>query len=55
VNGTKTTQYTNIRWVAADAARRWDGSKWDATWGGLGGTVVETMYQYIDHVYVSGR
>ena len=52
VNGTKTTQYSNIEWVTSGDAK-WDSVRWEPTWGGSGGTVLNEMYQEITRLYFS--
>jgi hypothetical protein len=55
VNGTKVAEVTNEQWVPFDARRTWEHVKWEPVWGGTGTSVNQTMYQYIDHFYISGR
>jgi len=50
-------------WSGNDGARWWSGTKWNPVWGGTGDSLYadegfspgDTMFQYIDHYYVSGN
>jgi len=53
VDGVKTAAYTNVRWSRGDLT--FDSVRWEPIWGGVGGVVSQTMYQYADRIYVSGR
>lgn len=53
VNGTKTTEHTDVEWSPAGAART-HSTKWDPVWGAIGQTSTGAFYQYMDRFYVSG-
>jgi uncharacterized protein YjdB len=55
INGALVGSYTGIPFVAAGGSATWEDWNWGPTWGGLGGTVAQTQYQYIDEIYISGR
>ena len=55
INGALVGSYTGIPLVAAGGSATWEDWNWGPTWGGLGGTVAQTQYQYIDEIYISGR
>lgn len=58
VNGVKILQFTGRSFLHADDPYGPPGElynlRWEPIWGGSGGTVNEEMYQYMDHIYVSG-
>ena len=54
INGVLVGSYTKVPFVAAGGSATWEDWNWAPTWGGLGGTVGQTQYQYIDELYVSG-
>lgn len=57
MNGTKTHERTDVRYFheSVDPSNhKFTVIKWNPTWGGTGDTVDTTMFQYIDHIYVSG-
>jgi hypothetical protein len=54
LNGVLATSCSGIRFTSASSPT-WHLLSWSPTWGGIGGTVVSTMYQYMDHLYVSGK
>lgn len=53
INGSKTHEYTDVRYFDDGTNHEFDGIKWNPTWGGTGDTVEETQYQWVDHIYVS--
>lgn len=54
INGALVGSYTGIPFVAAGGNATWQDWSWGPTWGGLGGTVGQDQYQYIDDLYISG-
>lgn len=53
INGTKTTQVTDVDWVMG-ASRKWTAMKYNPTYGGGVGPVPFTQYEYMDHLRLSG-
>jgi hypothetical protein len=53
IDGTKVSEHTNVRW--SDGDRTWDRLAWNPIWGGQQDAVQEEMYQYVDHIYLSGK
>jgi hypothetical protein len=57
-DGVKTFSLPNLSFVPASAtgsAATWGSVCWQPIWGGQGGTVVNTFYMELDHVYISGK
>jgi hypothetical protein len=54
LDGVKVGSRSGIQYVSGNGVF---GEKiaWAPTWGGLGSTVSSTMYQFMDHIYVSGK
>jgi len=55
IDGVKVGHYTGIPFVAAGGSNSWEMIEWNPTWGGLGGTINTAQYQWMDHVYISGK
>lgn len=55
LDGTLVGHYTGIQYVGAGGSNTWDITKFDPTWGGLGGTIPAEQYLYMDHLYISGK
>jgi len=53
VNGTKVGHYGGLQFVPG--AGYWEEMEWSPTYGGAGGVVPADQYQWIDHIYVSGK
>ena len=53
VNGTKVGHYGGLQFVSG--AGYWEEMEWSPTYGGAGGVVPADQYQWIDHIYVSGK
>jgi hypothetical protein len=53
VNGTKVGHYGGLQFVSG--AGYWEEMEWSPTYGGSGGVVPADQYQWIDHIYVSGK
>jgi hypothetical protein len=53
VNGTKVGHYGGLQFVSG--AGYWEEMEWSPTYGGLGGVVPADQYQWLDHVYISGK
>jgi len=56
-NDSLTHQYTDVRFFHESvdpSSHKFEKIKLFGTWGGAGDEVEETMYQYFDHIYVSG-
>jgi len=54
-DGVKTHNYTNFCPLASGEGPGFDGILVSLIWGGLGGTVPETMNCWFDHIYISGK
>jgi hypothetical protein len=56
INGVKTHQRTGVSLLRAGADRIQDTFQWNPTYGGGDHeSVPEDQFQYVDHVYISGR
>lgn len=55
IDGVKVGRYTGIPFVANGGTNTWDWFQWNPTWGGLGGTISAAQYQWMDHLYISGK
>jgi hypothetical protein len=53
VNGTKVGHYGGLQFVSG--AGYWQEMEWSPTYGGAGAVVPADQYQWIDHIYVSGK
>jgi hypothetical protein len=53
VNGTKVGHYGGLQFVSG--AGYWEEMEWSPTYGGAGGVVPADQYQWIDHIYISGK
>lgn len=53
VNGTKVGHYGGLQFVSG--AGYWEEMEWSPTYGGAGGVVPADQYQWIDHLYISGK
>lgn len=54
IDGRKVGESRDIRYVDPAAEGIWEKVAWRPTWGGRGDAVRETMYMWLDHLYVSG-
>jgi len=50
----KVIEYTNIGWSSAAQGSIWSGLLWQPIWGGSGGTVPATMYEWVDRLAYAG-
>lgn len=55
LDGVKTHDWSGIRFVGSGGSAWWELLHWAPVWGGTGGTVSATMFQQMDHLYVSGK
>lgn len=55
IDGVHVGHYTGIQYVTSAQGHTWDYVQWGPTYGGTGGSVATTQYQYIDHLRLSGR
>ena len=55
MNGTKCSDYTGIPFAAPGTDSRWNQINWSPTYGGAGGTITQTFFSQVDHIYVSGK
>lgn len=55
IDGVKVGHYTGIPFVAAGGSNTWESVIWSPTWGGMGGAVPADQFQWIDHMYISGK
>jgi hypothetical protein len=53
VNGTKVGHYGGLQFVSG--AGYWEEMEWSPTYGGAGGVIPADQYQWIDHIYISGK
>jgi hypothetical protein len=53
INGTKVGHYGGLQFVSG--AGYWEEMEWSPTYGGFGAVVPADQYQWIDHLYISGR
>ena len=51
----KVAEYTNIGWSSRSQSNTWEVVKWDPIWGGIGGTVPERQYMWLDRLAIGGR
>ena len=54
INGTLATQCSGIKFTN-DSNPSWTLESWAPVWGGTGDTVLSTMYEYMDNIYISGK
>jgi uncharacterized protein YjdB len=54
LDGVLAVQCSGIRFTSASSPT-WTLVSWAPVWGGTGGTVTSTMYEYMDHIYLSGK
>ena len=52
---TKIAEYTNVGWSASGQSNLWNAVSWNPIWGGIGGTIPATQYQWMDRLAVGGR
>ncbi len=52
---TKIAEYTDVGWSSASQADIWSELDWYPIWGGVGGTVPVTQYQWMDRLALGGR
>lgn len=53
-DGRKVGEYRDVTFVDATQRPSWDAVKWSPVWGGIGDSIENDMFQWIDHLYVSG-
>jgi hypothetical protein len=54
LDGVKIGSHSGIQYVSGNGT--WgERIAWAPTWGGAGPNVPSEMYQFIDHIYVSGK
>jgi hypothetical protein len=53
INGTLATQCSGIQFASGGGG--FTLISWAPVWGGTGDTVQQTMYEYMDHIYISGK
>jgi uncharacterized protein YjdB len=53
VDGVLAAQCSGIQFASGSPS--WSLVSWSPTWGGTGGTVLATMYEYVDHFYLSSK
>jgi uncharacterized protein YjdB len=53
VDGVLAAQCSGIQFSSGSPS--WSLVSWSPTWGGTGGTVTSTMYEYLDHFYLSSK
>lgn len=54
IDGTKCGEYTDVKFSSAAQPKVWEKLEWSPIWGGVGATVPENMYMWMDHWYTSG-
>ncbi len=47
--------YAGIGYVGAGQNGRWEEFMWSPTWGGVGGTITQSFFAAVDHIYISGK
>jgi hypothetical protein len=56
IDGVKVGEYKNIAYGTSAQSKYWgDELSWRPIWGGIGDTVAQTMYMWMDHYYASGK
>ena len=56
IDGAKVGEYRDIVYGTSAQSKFWgDELSWRPIWGGIGGTVSQTMFMWMDHYYASGR
>ncbi len=55
VDGTRTHSFSGIMWRPAGAAGNISFVQWEPIWGGGQGVIQQEQYQYMDHIYLSGK
>jgi hypothetical protein len=57
IDGVKVGEYRDVDYGSSAQPKAWGGPEisWMPIWGGIGDTVAQTMYMWMDHFYVSGR
>ena len=57
IDGVKVGEYTDVLYGSSAQPKAWGGPEisWMPIWGGIGDTVAQTMYMWMDHMYISGR
>ena len=57
IDGVKVGEYTDVLYGSSTQPKAWGGPEisWMPIWGGIGDTVAETMYMWMDHFYMSGK
>ena len=56
IDGVKVGEYTDVLYGSSAQPKAWGGPEisWMPIWGGIGDTVAQTMYMWMDHFYISG-
>jgi len=57
IDGVKVGEYRDVLYGSSTQPKAWGGPEisWMPIWGGIGDTVAQTMYMWMDHFYISGR
>ena len=56
IDGVKVGEYRDIQYGTSGQSKFWgDELSWRPIWGGVGGSVTQTMFMWMDHYYASGR
>jgi uncharacterized protein YjdB len=57
IDGVKVGEYTDVIYGSSAQPKAWGGPEisWMPIWGGIGDTVAQTMYMWMDHMYISGK
>jgi len=57
IDGVKVGEYTDVLYGSSAQPKAWGGPEisWMPIWGGIGDTVAQTMYMWMDHMYISGK
>ena len=57
IDGVKVGEYTDVLYGSSTQPKAWGGPEisWMPIWGGIGDTVAQTMYMWMDHMYISGK
>ncbi|HMJ58527.1 MAG TPA: Ig-like domain-containing protein [Gemmatimonadales bacterium] len=57
IDGVKVGEYRDVLYGSSAQPKAWGGPEisWMPIWGGIGDTVAQTMYMWMDHMYISGK
>jgi hypothetical protein len=57
IDGVKVGEYRDVLYGSSTQPKAWGGPEisWMPIWGGIGDTVAQTMYMWMDHMYISGK